>query len=69
MKKAGELYYYCNGCKKFHKKTSEVHSAVNRKLCFYCNKVQVKKTKIIGNDETGRMQICEKCISTRGEKI
>lgn len=62
---AGELYYYCPGCKKFHSFNSENHTAVNRKLCFYCNKIQVKKTKIIGNDVEGRMQICEKCIVDR----
>jgi len=62
---AGELYYYCPGCKKSHSFNSENHTAVNRKLCFYCNKIQVKKTKIIGNDVEGRMQICEKCIVDR----
>lgn len=66
---AGELYYYCPGCKKFHKYHSEDHKAVNRKLCFYCNKIQVKKTKIIGSDDEGRMQICEKCIAERGSGI
>lgn len=69
MGSAGSLYYYCNGCKKFHRKDSEVHSAVNRRLCFMCNEIQKKKTKIIGNNETGRLQICEKCILIHGEKI
>lgn len=60
---AGELYYYCPGCKKFHAYNSDAHKPVNRKLCFYCHKVQPKKTKIIGSDEGGRSQICERCYS------
>jgi len=66
---ASELYYYCPGCKKFHKHDAENHTSVNRKLCFLCNKIQVKKTKIIGDDDEGRMQICEKCILEFGSNI
>lgn len=69
MVSPGELYYYCSGCKKFHKHNAENHTSVNRKLCFYCNEVQVKKTKIVGNDLEGRVQICDKCISERGGNI
>lgn len=53
-------YYYCPDCKKFHKYGG--HSPVNRKLCFFCNKVQSKKTKIIGDMKVGHTQICEKCM-------
>ncbi|MEC2884158.1 hypothetical protein P9Z59_21360 [Bacillus thuringiensis] len=60
MKVAGDLYYYCLGCKKFHEYEKIDHKGVNRKLCFYCFKIQPKKTKIIGDAE-GRMQICETC--------
>ena len=60
MKVAGDLYYYCPGCKKFHEHGATEHKPVNRKLCFCCFKIQPKKTKIIGDFE-GRMQICETC--------
>lgn len=60
---AGELYYYCPRCKKFHAYNSDDHKPVNRKLCFYCRKIQSKKTKIIGNDTEGRSQICDICSS------
>lgn len=58
---AADKYYYCSGCKKFHGFDSEGHGSVNRKLCFYCGKIQKQKTKIIGNDQTGRSQICPDC--------
>ena len=57
-----EKYYYCPGCKKFHEYGGDVHTPVNRKLCFFCNKIQLKKTKIIGNMKNGHTQICDKCI-------
>jgi hypothetical protein len=60
MKVAGDLYYYCPGCKKFHEHGAADHKPVNRKLCFCCFKIQPKKTKIIGDAE-GRMQIFEIC--------
>lgn len=62
MVKPSDLYYYCPGCKRFHEHFSSSHKGVNRKLCFYCNKIQTKKTKIVGNDEDGRVQICDKCL-------
>jgi len=61
MKNAGDLYYYCSGCKKFHEYGATEHKPVNRKLCFCCFKMQPKKTKIVGNSAEGRMQICETC--------
>lgn len=61
MNNAGEKFYYCPNCKKFHEYGSSEHNPVNRKLCFYCDEVQTKKTKIIGNDIQGRSQICDKC--------
>lgn len=63
MVNPGDLYYYCPGCKRFHEHFSSAHKAVNRKLCFICEKIQPKKTKIVGNDEDGRIQICDKCLS------
>ncbi|MGG0645094.1 hypothetical protein ABE021_14315 [Sporosarcina gallistercoris] len=63
MVKPGDLYYYCPGCKRFHEHFSSAHKGVNRKLCFICEKIQLKKTKIVGNDEDGRIQICDKCLS------
>ena len=57
---AAEKFYYCPGCKKFHKYDSTDHTTVNRKLCFYCGKIQSKKTKIIG-DNKGHSQICTEC--------
>ena len=61
MYNAAEKFYYCPGCKRFHEYGTVDHKGVNRKLCFYCDKVQKKKTKIIGNDSQGRSQICETC--------
>ena len=63
MTNPGDLYYYCPGCKRFHEHYSSAHKGVNRKLCFICEKIQPKKTKIVGNDEDGRIQICDKCLS------
>ena len=60
---ASEKFYYCHGCKRFHEYGNDGHKAVNRKLCFYCGKMQTKKTKIVGKMETGHMQICDKCNS------
>lgn len=58
---AADKFYYCPGCKKFHEFGAVEHNAVNRKLCFYCGKIQSAKTKIIGDDEQGRSQICPTC--------
>ena len=64
MMNASEKYYYCPSCKRFHEYGSEDHKGVNRKLCFYCDKKQAKKTRIIGNMQDGHSQICEKCYES-----
>lgn len=63
---AASKYYYCHGCKKFHGFDAEGHKVVNRRLCFYCGETQSKKTKIIGNNEDGRSQICPVCLDKYG---
>lgn len=61
---AKDKFYYCPSCKKFHEIDSAEHRPVNRKLCFYCGKNQSQKTKIIGDDNEGRSQICSACYQT-----
>ena len=45
-----EKYYYCSGCRKFHLYVGD--SEVNRKLCFFCEKIK-PTTRKIGNSEIG----------------
>lgn len=61
MWNAGEKFYYCESCKRFHH-YEKGHDPVNRKLCFFCDKIQTKKTNIIGDHQRGRTQICDKCL-------
>lgn len=66
---ASENFYYCPGCKKFHEYSNYNHDGVNRKLCFFCGKIKSKKTKIIGNHESGYSQVCDSCNKEHGLEI
>ena len=56
---AGEKYYYCHDCKKFHEIGTNLN--VNRKLCFFCVNIKKVKTEIITNSFGEKAQCCKKC--------